>query len=285
MSGTVSLEGRLQERTEVQTRREPARGRVRLRTVALPVEHGGWSFTLEPVALGLLVAPSTAGLFLAIATAGAFLARHPFKIVMGDRRRGRRFPRTAAAEAFLLLYGAVALASALAAAATADGYTFLLPLLLAAPLVAVQLVFDAAGRSRALAPELAGSAGLAAVSASMALAAGWSASHSFALWAVLGARAVPSVLYVRARLQRLHGETASALPVAVAHVAALVLVTSLVLMKLAPALAALAFFVLLLRASIGLSARSNGGSAKRIGITEVVYGAVTVLAVAAGRLG
>ena len=28
--------------------------RVRVRTVALPVEHGGWGLTLEPVALGLL---------------------------------------------------------------------------------------------------------------------------------------------------------------------------------------------------------------------------------------
>ena len=99
------------------------------------------------------------------------------------------------------------------------------------------------------------------------------------------ARAVPSVLYVRARLQRLHGKTASTLHVTVAHAAALALVSLLVRVRLAPALAALAFFVLLLRAVLGLSARRDGGSAKRVGITEVIYGAATVLAVAAGHIG
>src|SRR5919107_5545462 len=81
---------------------------VRLRTIALPTEHGGWGITLEPVVLGLLVAPSLAGAGLALATVGAFLARHPFKIVAGDRRRGRRFARTPVAERFTMLYAAVA---------------------------------------------------------------------------------------------------------------------------------------------------------------------------------
>jgi hypothetical protein len=283
-SGTVSIDGRLREGGKIQTRRDAARVRVRLRTVALPVEHGGWSLALEPVALGLLVAPSTAGLFLAIATAGAFLARHPLKIVLGDRRRGRRFPRTAAAEAFLLLYGALALASALAAAATAASYAFILPLLLAAPLVAVQLAFDAAGRSRSLAPELAGSAGLAAVSASIAMADGWTFSASSVLWLLLAGRALTSILYVRARLRRLRGEKPSTLRVIVAHAVAFAIVSLLVWVKLAPALAALALLILLLRAVLGLSAKHDTGSAKRVGMAEVGYGVMAVLAFAAGQL-
>lgn len=282
MSGMVLLEERMRAGGEIQEQREPARGRIRLRTVALPVEHGGWSLALEPVALGLLVAPSIAGLFMALATLGAFLARHPFKIVMGDRRRGRRFPRTAAAEAFLLLYGALALASALAAAATASSYAFILPLLLAVPFVAVQLAFDAAGRSRSLAPELAGSAGLAAVAASIAMADGWTFSASTVLWGLLAARTVPSILYVRARLSVLHGEKPSKLPVNLAHVAALAIASVLAWLKLTPALAALALFVLLLRAAFGLSNRRDKGSAKRVGMAEVGYGAMTVLAIAAG---
>jgi hypothetical protein len=261
-----------------------ARGRVRLRTVALPVEHGGWSLTLEPVALGLLVAPSPAGLFLAAATAGAFLARHPFKIVAADRRRGRRFPRTAVAERFLLLYGGVALASALAAAATANSYAFLLPLLAALPLASVQLAFDAAGRSRSLLPELLSSVGLAAVSASIALAGGWPLAASLGLWAVLAGRAVPSILYVRARLQRLHGQAPQALPTVVAHVAALAFVALLARAGVAPPVAAAVLLLLLLRAVVGLSAEGTKGSAKQVGIYEICYGAVTVAAVAAGHL-
>jgi len=261
-----------------------ARGRVRLRAVALPVEHGGWSLTLEPVALGLLVAPSPAGFLLAAAAAGAFLARHPFKIVAADRRRGRRFPRTAVAERFLLLYSGVAFASALAAAATADSYLFLLPLLAALPLASVQLAFDAAGRSRTLIPELLGSVGLAAVSASIALAGGWPLTASFGLWAVLAGRAAPSILYVRARLGLLHGQTPSALPAVGAHVAALAFVAQLAWAGVAPPIAAAALLLLLLRAVAGLYAAGAKGSAKQVGVREIFYGAITVAAVAAGYL-
>jgi hypothetical protein len=258
-----------------------ARGNVRVRTVALPVEHGGWSITLEPVALGLLVAPSPAGFLLALATVGAFLARHPLKIVAADRRHGRRFPRTAVAERFLILYAGVALASGLAAVAVAPGYSFLLSLLAALPFASAQLVYDAAGRGRALLPELAGSFGLAAVSAAVAMAAGWPIVPSLGLWALLAARALPSILYVRARLGLLHGESPRTYPVVIAHLAALALVALLAWARVVPPVAALAFALLLLRAAAGLTAGNAGGSAKRVGISEVCYGAVTVATVAA----
>ncbi|HLM56392.1 MAG TPA: YwiC-like family protein [Pyrinomonadaceae bacterium] len=273
-----------QSRGDNPAKNSSAPARVRLRTVALPNEHGGWSLTLEPVVLGLAVAPSPAGLFLAVATLGAFLARHPFKIAAADWRRGRRFARTAAAERFLLLYGGVALASALAAAATAGSYAFLLPLLAALPFASAQLAFDAGGRGRTLLPELAGSFGLAAVAASIAMAGGWPLAASLGLWAVLAGRVVPSILYVRARLRRLYGETPSSLPTVAAHVAALVLVALLAWAGVAPPLALAAFVILLLRAVAGLSAGGGGGSAKQVGISEIFYGVVTVAAVAAGHL-
>src|SRR5207253_1798326 len=139
---------------------------VRLKTIALPVEHGGWGITLEPIVLGLLVAPSLAGAGLALATVGAFLARHPFKIVAGDRRRGRRFARTPYAERFTLAYSAAALVGFAVAVFTAADYTFLLPLLAAVPLGAVQLWYDAAGQSRGLSPEVAGSLAMGSVACS-----------------------------------------------------------------------------------------------------------------------
>ncbi|MDX2007394.1 MAG: hypothetical protein SFU83_19325 [Meiothermus sp.] len=39
---------------------QPNNTKVPLRSVALPNEHGGWGFTLEPILLGLLVAPGEA---------------------------------------------------------------------------------------------------------------------------------------------------------------------------------------------------------------------------------
>ncbi|NND04465.1 MAG: hypothetical protein HKN91_16945, partial [Acidimicrobiia bacterium] len=41
-----------------------AADRASLRAVAVPTEHGGWSLTLEPVILGLIVAPTGSGVAL-----------------------------------------------------------------------------------------------------------------------------------------------------------------------------------------------------------------------------
>src|SRR6187402_3047968 len=48
-------------------------------TVFLPREHGSWFLVLEPLALGLLIAPSWAGGALAAATLSGFFARRPLK--------------------------------------------------------------------------------------------------------------------------------------------------------------------------------------------------------------
>jgi hypothetical protein len=256
---------------------------VRVRTVALPVEHGGWGLTLEPVLLGMLVAPTLAGLFISVATVGAFLARHPLKIVVGDRRRGRRFARTAVAERFATLYVLVAAAGLLFALATADGYSFLWPLLFAAPLAAVQLFYDAKGDSRALWPELAGATALAGVATSIALAGGWSNAPAYGLWAVLAARTVTAILYVRARLHRLHGRHSSGAPVIAEHAAALGVIAALARASVVPVSAVAALVVLLLRAVHGLAEDNPRVTGKRIGIREIVFGALTVALVAIGQ--
>ena len=257
--------------------------RVRLKAVALPVEHGGWGLSLEPVVLGLMVAPSLPGLFLAVATLAAFLARHPLKLVMADRRRGRRFPRTPVAERFALLYTMIAALGLLAAIKTASSYEFLLPLLLAAPLASVQLVYDRLSRSRALLPELAGATAMAAIASSIALALGWPRGIAFGLWAILAARVMPTICYVRARLKTLHGQEASKGIVIMMHVLALVVALTLRWTKLIPALAIIAFLILLARALFGFSEYDRAASAKRIGIRELGFGAMTVAAIALGH--
>jgi hypothetical protein len=256
-------------------------GGVRLKTIALPTEHGGWGITLEPVVLGLLVAPSFAGAGLALATLGAFLARHPFKIVAGDRRRGRRFARTPYAEQFTLIYAAAALEGMLIALLSARDYAFLLPLAAAAPLAAVQLWYDAAGRSRGLLPELAGSLAMGSVACSMALAGGAGWPLALGLWALLAARFVPAILYVRARLTELHGKEFARWPSLFAHAAALVGVVALAAFELLPRLAAAATALLLARAAYGF-ARRRPSTAKGVGFAEIAFGALTVAAAAAG---
>lgn len=252
-----------------------------LRAVALPAEHGGWGFLLEPLVLGLLVAPSTAGASLSLGIFGLYLLRHPLKLALADRRRGRRFARTAAAERFALAYAAIGLAG-LGGAAALAGPLALLPLALAAPMALILLGFDAANRARDLLPELAAPAALAASAASIALAGGWALPSALALWAILAARAIPSVLYVRARLRLEYGRPAAIGPALLAQVGGLVAVILLCLGGLAPWLAAAALIMLLARAALGLSRWRRSVPAKVIGFREMAYGGLTALAAAAG---
>ncbi len=171
------------------------------RAVAIPTEHGGWGLTLEPVLLGLLIAFSWPGLAIGLAAFIAFLVRTPLKLALIDRRRNRTLPRTrlatrvAAVELVALgLLGGVALWAA--------GAGWLVPVLIAVPLVAVELWFDIRSRSRRLIPELAGATGIAAVAAAITVAGDGGWRLAIAVWIVLAARAVASIPYVRTQIVR-----------------------------------------------------------------------------------
>ncbi|HYW69750.1 MAG TPA: YwiC-like family protein [Pyrinomonadaceae bacterium] len=255
----------------------PARNGVRLKTIALPVEHGGWGFLLEPMALGLLLAPSLPGGFLALSAVAFFLARQPLTLVALNRHRYS--PRTAWARIFAALYVLIGISTFSAAVIFRD-HSFILPLALAAPLAAVQLIYDWSGRKRVLFAELCGTAAISAMAAALALAGGWPRNASFALWAIMIARAVPAIFYVRGCLARLHRRAASPLPIWLAHAAALVLVALLARSGLAPRLAVAAMLILAVRAEIGF--RSLQLTPKQLGFSEIGFGGLTVLAVVLG---
>lgn len=185
------------------TRRDAGRPRPRWKAVALPAEHGGWGLTLEAAALGLLVRPSMAGAAIGLAGLLAFLARTPLKLALVDRRRRRRLERSVLAERLAALE-LVALAALLVAAGWSGKGTFWEPLAAAAPLFALELAYDARSRGRRLVPELAGSIGMAALAASIALAGGERGTVAVGLWVLLAARALSSIPYARAQVRRLH---------------------------------------------------------------------------------
>lgn len=250
--------------------------KVRLRTIALPPEHGGWGFLLEPLCLGLGVAPSWAGLGLAAAVVSAFLGRHPLRLAVIDWRRKKRYARTRLAEQFVLLYGAMA-AAGLGLAVLWAGIGMLWPLLLAAPLALIQLSQHLAGRGREALPELAGANALAASVASLALAGDQPADVALALWAILAARNIPSILYVRARLRLDSDRSYQPTPVLLASVLAVAGAALLAAAGLAPVLSVVALAVLLLRAVMGLSRYRRRVRVAVIGVQEIGYGALVVL--------
>jgi hypothetical protein len=178
--------------------------------------------TLEPVLLGLLIAPSAAGAALGVAAFLAFLVRTPLKLVAIDLRRDRWLDRTRLALRIALVE-LVGMAAMVAVAVLTAGWTWLVPVAVAAPLVAVESWFDVRGHGRRLVPELCGSVGIASVAAVIVVASGESASLAGAVWLVLAARAVGAIPFVRIQISRLRrGETSTRSSDA-AQVAALVI--------------------------------------------------------------
>lgn len=263
------------------TRPAPSAGRkLRLRTIALPPEHGSWGLVLEPIALGMLVAPSAAGLALGLGAFAAFLVRRPLKLAWTLRNR-RTDPRRGPALGFAAVFGATAAASFACATARA-GLPPLLPLLAVSPLAVVFLAQDLEHRSRSVTAETIGPVVFAAVAPAMAMAAGWKSGPAFALAAVLAGRAIPSVLYVRARLRKDRGLDPPAWPILAVHLAALAAIAVPVHRGWLPRVALLPFAVLFLRAALGLSRWRIQQSTRAIGFTEMGLGIFTVLWVAAG---
>jgi hypothetical protein len=246
-------------------------------TVFLPKEHGSWSLAFEPLALGLLVAPSSAGAALALAAGAGFFARRPFKAALApDATHRRRTSRVA-----------VVLLSALAVAGLYEtlmlgGFSSLWPLLLAAPFGGLFVWFDAQNESRAAAAELAGSTTFALLPAAFATLAGWSWPMALGLSAVGLIRSVPTVLTVRAGLRRSKGQPVGVLAPLAGSMLAFVLAATLAAQRVVPAAIAGLAGLLLLRTALFLSPMRPGWSARRIGIFEAVLGVfyvgVTVLA-------
>lgn len=251
------------------------------RSVALPVEHGGWGFLAEPVALGLVLAPSAAGACLALAALAAFLARHPLRLAWLDRRRDARYPRTVLAERFLLGY--TSLAALLLAAGLARAAAPVWPALAAAaPLALGALALDARGRSRDALAEALGATALSSAVAAIALAGGAAPALAWGAWALLAVRAGIAILYVRARIRLDRGLPAGPGVALLAHCAALALALGLARSAWAPWLAPAAFLLLLARAAWGL----RGGRARirpqALGFQELGHGLLMLALLAVG---
>jgi hypothetical protein len=191
-----------------------------LRTVALPTEHGGWGFTLEPVLLGLLAAWSPAGLLIGVAALGLFLAHRPARLVLGDLRARRRADRTGVAVAFAAGYGLGA-AVALGAAFVVSEHPFWPPLVAAVPLLVIQALYEASRRTRDPVREVLGPAALGSVATAIGLAGGMAATLAYGLWLVLAARVLVSVPYVRVQVRRLRDRPAAPVPTFVVQAATL----------------------------------------------------------------
>jgi hypothetical protein len=262
----------------------PAIARVRtfrLRQLAVPTEHGSWSFLFEPTVAALAIAFSVGGLWVALMTLGAFLCRQPLKILIADRIGMKDRGRAQAASAFLLLYRSI-LAIGFVGTILVSGWLPLMPYAVVLPLIAFQIFSDVLRKGRQLLPEVSGAVTISASAAAIALAGSQSWAIAATLWVIFVSRAVPSILYVRNRLLLEKGKNHSTAIPNAAHIAALIVVCVLSYYGLSPALTIFAMLMLLWRAVAGLAPGRKKLKTMQIGVREIVYGALTVLSVVVG---
>jgi hypothetical protein len=241
-------------------------------TVFLPREHGSWFLVLEPLALGLLIAPSWAGGALAAATLAGFFARRPFKPAFSPVHSVRR----QVARETVVMWSALAVAG-LFEAVVLGGAWALWPLVPAAMLGGWFLSLELQGENRAAEAEVAGSAACAFVPAACATLAGASITTALVLAALALARSVPTVLVVRASLRgRREGGTAWGLPWLASLLAGGAL-AALAWFHLVPTVALALGGLLLLRAAWLLSPLRPAWPARRIGQAEGVLGVLYIL--------
>ena len=254
----------------------PARS---IRNVALPIEHGGWSFLVEPMLLGLLLAPSGAGAFLSVSALGVFLLYRPLQITLKDWLKGKRYPRTLWAERFVVLYGALAVGG-LALALGSARAPFWMAILLAAPFAGLQMFLVVRGYVREALTEISGAIALAALLPAIVLANGGAIPYALALWCVPICRAYTSILYIRARLDRSRGETINLVLPLAAQATGIVVLAGLWIAGLLSISAPIAMLILAVRAYYGLYHASADIPTKYIGMQEVGFGLLTVALIA-----
>lgn len=249
-----------------------------IRSVFLPKEHGSWSLLLEPLALGILVAPSVAGGALALATIAAFFSRRP---LISALNRGAT-PRLSAFEAVGLL-GLLSVAG-LGIAAILGGIETLWPLLLSCLLSIPFLLLDLKKDARSAQAELLGGASFAVLPAAFATLSGWSPQAALALAAVMVARTIPTLLFVRYAVRAGKSRQSSRGVPFTAGVAALLLLVGLAAMALVPWIVTLLALLLIARSAVLTATRQRKHSARWIGTTEAALGVLYVAVAAMGYL-
>jgi hypothetical protein len=239
--------------------------------LTLPKEHGSWSLALEPVAFGLLVAPSAAGAALAAAAVSGFFLRRPLKLVVAGKHDSRQ-PLALVCATILALVGLSGLLQAVRLGAVGGWW----PLLPAALVGAVFAWCDGRNGTREGAAELAGAVAFALLPAAFGALAGWPIAASLALSAMMFARSVPTVLTVRTCLRIRKGQVFSIAPALMAAGAGIFLTVWLATLQLMP-WAAVAFALVFAARTCWLLLGRPRLTARTLGITEAVLGVLMVL--------
>jgi hypothetical protein len=255
---------------------------IRLSRITLPVEHGSWGFLLEPLVAGIALAPSPAAPFIALFVVGAFLTRRPLQIFITQKRRHGSNDVIHTALIFVAAFGAFAFAGLIGSFFLTEP-KYLLPLIVAAPLGIYQLYRDVALPGRDLSAEIAGALIMPTSAAALVLGGGSSPQFAFSVWFLFAARLASSILYVRSRLNLEKGKPFSRIVPVAMHIISLFGVALLVNAGSLPGLVLPVVLILLARSIFGLSRFRTKMKAMKIGVWEIIYGSLLVVALVVGK--
>ena len=243
----------------------------RLPALMVPKEHGSWSLALEPIVLGLLLAPSLGGAWLALAVLAAFFARRPLRIALHEPERERRDDAVTALSMCAML-ALVAFALSLLSAGVA-WIIWLTPVVLAG---AVFVAFDIRNRGRAEAAEFFGATAFGVLPAVFVAMDHGSVAVSIAAALVMLVRSVPAVVAVRAILRARKTDewrTGRAYFVSLLGVATLY---GLIVMERVTSMTGLLLSLFVVPPVLLLAARRTA-RARTVGMIEAVLGAAYVM--------
>jgi hypothetical protein len=254
------------------------RPRIKTSRLVLPAEHGSWSFLFEPLIAGLAIAFSPAAPWIALAAVAAFFARQPLRATLISKGN---HAVTVPARKLFAVFAAAAAIGLLGAYYTA-GPQILIPFFLALPLAASQFFLDLSRKGRSLWAEILGAVAISSTISIFLIADGKPFVFAASFWLIFAGRFVPSLLYVRNRLFLEKGKEYSFAVPAAAHAAGLVVLAALAFADVASILTVLMFGFLLCRSVLGLSKYRRNVKAMKIGVMEVLYGALTLASMIIG---
>ncbi|MCF6268550.1 MAG: YwiC-like family protein [Melioribacteraceae bacterium] len=244
-----------------------------LSKIALPKEHGAWGFVLEPLLLSLIVAFTLDGLLLALATFFMFLLNQPFKILT-TKSVNKKFRTTAIA--LLIFYLSIAILLLVFPLLNTEFY-LLLPFYTAVIILLVYKYFEFYNFSRNLFIELLPIFSMTLIATSIVMIDNSFTINPIVFGILLLSRAVPTVIYINAKVKWIKGFEFSIIPTHILNSAFFLFIIYASFNNLLPMLSILGAFILTLRSAIGFSRFNFCKTVKQIGVAEFIYGSLFVV--------
>ncbi len=249
----------------------------RLKTVALPKEHGSWALTFEPLILALIVGYSRPGLILFFGAAFAFLAHQPARILLTKNNHHKL------AMTLLFAYGIPA-AVFLFFFLRLVSLSTACPLLIALALMFIYLISAYFKLHRELITELIASVAMGLIALSIVLSSGWDWPKALPFLILLYLRSLSTTLYVHYRLKLERKLPVSTFWSEIWQVLTLMIAFLLFFKSSLPWPAFLSILILGIRGIYGLSTWRKPMTVKQIGLAEFFYGLIFVIFSAFGYL-